>query len=58
MSVVMAEPAPNNSAPGRKPGDTDIHRRQRGKNLLMFAALLALAAIFFVLTIVRMGDKL
>ncbi|MFI5002709.1 MAG: hypothetical protein ACHQK9_22715 [Reyranellales bacterium] len=42
----------------RRPGDTDRHRRQRTKNLLMFGCLLALAAIFFALTIVRMGGKL
>lgn len=49
MNVAMAQP--------RRPGDTDMHRRQRTKNLFVFGALLAMAAIFFVLTIVRMGDK-
>ena len=43
---------------GRKPGDTDRHRQQRGKNLIMFAALIAMVAIFFALTIVRMDSKL
>ena len=57
MSTVMADPDLPGSLPGRKPGDTDLHRRQRAKNLLMFGALVALAAIFFVLTIVRMSDK-
>ncbi|WP_170920733.1 hypothetical protein [Enhydrobacter aerosaccus] len=42
----------------RRPGDSDMHRRQRGKNLFMFTVLLALAAVFFVLTMVRMGGKL
>jgi hypothetical protein len=42
----------------RRPGDTDRHRRQRSKNLFMFFALLAVAAIFFALTMVRMGGKL
>jgi hypothetical protein len=41
----------------RRPGDTDMHRRQRGKNLVMFGFLLALAVIFFALTVVRMGGK-
>jgi hypothetical protein len=41
----------------RRPGDTDRHRQQRGKNLFMFFFLLGLAAIFFGLTIVRMGGK-
>ena len=41
----------------RRPGDTDRHRRQRGKNLFVAAFLLALAAIFFILTIVRMGPQ-
>jgi hypothetical protein len=47
--MAMAEP--------RRPGDTDMHRRQRAKNLFVFGALLAMCAVFFVLTIVRMGDK-
>ena len=42
----------------RQPGDSDMHRRQRGKNLLMFAILLAMAVAFFALTMVRMGGKL
>jgi uncharacterized membrane protein len=41
----------------RRPGDTDMHRRQRGKNLLMFGFLLAVVVIFFALTLVRMGGK-
>ena len=41
----------------RRPGDTVRHRRQRGKNLFMAAFLLALAVIFFVLTLVRMGGQ-
>ena len=49
MSVTMAQ--------DRRPGDTDLHRRQRGKNLIVAAFLLALAVIFFVLTIVRMGPQ-
>ena len=49
MSPAMAEE--------RRPGDTDMHRRQRVKNLFMFGCLLALAVIFFALTVVRMGDK-
>ena len=32
-----------------------MHRRQRGKNLIMFGFLLAVAVIFFALTVVRMG---
>jgi hypothetical protein len=41
----------------RRPGDTDMHRRQRGKNLFVFGLLLAMALMFFALTIVRMGGK-
>lgn len=41
----------------RRPGDTDRHRQQRGKNLFMFFFLLGLVVIFFGLTIVRMGGK-
>ena len=49
MSAAMAQ--------DRRPGDTDMHRRQRGKNLFMAGFLLAVAAIFFYLTIVRMGGQ-
>lgn len=41
----------------RRPGDTDRHRQQRSKNLFMFFVLLAVAVVFFGLTIVRMGGK-
>ena len=47
MSDVMAE--------DRRPGDTDMHRRQRTKNLVVAGFLLALVVIFFVLSLVRMG---
>ncbi|WP_296335824.1 hypothetical protein [Reyranella sp.] len=41
----------------RRPGDTDLHRRQRGKNLVVAGFLLVMVVLFFALTIVRMGDK-
>ena len=41
----------------RRPGDTDLHRRQRGKNLVVAGFLIVMVVMFFVLTIVRMGDK-
>lgn len=41
----------------RRPGDTDLHRRQRGKNLFVAGFLVVMVVLFFVLTIVRMGDK-
>lgn len=54
MIAAMADSDPANES-GRRPGDSDRHRRQRTKNLFMFAFLLAIAAVFFGLTIVRMG---
>lgn len=42
-------------AQDRRPGDTDMHRRQRGKNLFIAGFLIVLAVMFFGLTIVRMG---
>jgi hypothetical protein len=42
-------------AQDRRPRDTDMHRRQRGKNFFIAGFLLVLAAMFFALTIVRMG---
>jgi Tfp pilus assembly protein PilX len=47
MSAAMAQ--------DRRPGDTDMHRRQRGKNLFIAGFLLVLVILFFGLTIVRMG---
>jgi hypothetical protein len=44
-------------ADNRRPGDTDMHRRQRAKNLFMFVILLAVAAIFFGITVVKMGAQ-
>ena len=44
-------------ADDKRPGDSDRHRQQRSKNLFMFFVLLGMAAIFFGLTIVRMGGK-
>lgn len=44
-------------AEDRRPGDTDLHRRQRGKNRVVAGFLLVMVVAFFVLTIVRMGDK-
>ena len=39
----------------RRQRDSDRHRQQRGKNIFVFFCLLAMAAAFFALTIVRMG---
>lgn len=41
----------------RRPRDTDMHRRQRGKNLVVAGFLAVLVVMFFLLTIVRMGGK-
>lgn len=49
MSEAMVE--------GRRPGDTDLHRRQRGKNLVVAGFLIVMVVLFFVLTVVRMGGK-
>lgn len=42
-------------AQDRRSGDTDIHRRQRGKNLFVAGFLVVMVVAFFALTIVRMG---
>jgi hypothetical protein len=41
----------------RRPGDSEVHRRQRSKNLVTAGFLLALVVIFFVLALVRMGGQ-
>lgn len=42
-------------AQDRRPGATDVHRRQRGKNLFVAGFLIVMVVAFFALTIVRMG---
>jgi hypothetical protein len=49
MSDVMVDP--------RRPSDTELHRRQRGKNLVVAGFLVVMALMFFFLTIVRMGGQ-
>ena len=44
-------------AEDRRPGDTDMHRRQRTKNRFMFFVLLAVAAVFFAITIVKLSGQ-
>jgi len=41
-----------------RPGDSDMHRRQRGKNLVVAGFLVVMVVAFFALTIVRMGPHL
>lgn len=53
----MSVMADDDALRGRRPGDSDRHRRQRSKNLFMFFVLLSMAVIFFALTVVRMGGK-
>ena len=41
-----------------RPGDSDMHRRQRGKHLVVAGFLVVLVVMFFALAIVRMGPHL
>jgi hypothetical protein len=50
MSLAVTDP--------RRPGDSDMHRRQRGKNMFMFWVLLVMAVAFFALTLVRLRGHL
>lgn len=34
---------------------TELHKRQRGKNLVLAGVLFALVILFFAITLVRMG---
>ncbi|MBP7336818.1 hypothetical protein [Niveispirillum sp.] len=36
-------------------GDSHVHRRQRGKNLAVLAALFAFVAIIYVVAMIRMS---
>ncbi len=42
-------------APGRPA--SEMHRRQRSKNLALLAALLGLAVLFYLITLVKMGGS-
>lgn len=39
----------------RRPGDSDLHRRQRTKNRLVAGLLVGFVVLLFLLSIVRMG---
>ncbi|WP_375593867.1 hypothetical protein ABWI00_17705 [Algihabitans albus] len=40
----------------RRPGDSDLHRQKRGKNLALLGALLAFIVLVYIVAIVRMGS--
>ena len=48
MSVVTEE--------RRRPGDSDLHRQKRGKNLALLGALLAFIVLVYIVALVRMGS--
>jgi hypothetical protein len=39
----------------RRPGDSEIHRRKRGKNIALALALVGFIVIVYFVAIVRMG---
>ncbi|WP_421707772.1 hypothetical protein [Algihabitans sp.] len=39
----------------RRPGDSDVHRQKRAKNLALMGALLAFIVLVYIVAIVRMG---
>jgi len=39
----------------RRPGSSEVHRRKRGKNLAVLAALLAFIVLIYFVSLVRMG---
>lgn len=43
------------AAENRKP--SEVHRRQRGKNIALAAVLFGLALLFYVVAIVKMGGS-
>ena len=43
------------SAVAKRAPHTDLHRKQRGKNLALMAALLAFCVLVYLVTVVRMG---
>jgi hypothetical protein len=51
VNVVSQEPKPV------RPRRSEMHRRQRNKNIAVLLALVGMVALFYVLTIVRMGGS-
>ncbi|MFV3075788.1 hypothetical protein [Niveispirillum fermenti] len=51
----MTEPQQSQPVRRRHGGDTEVHRRQRGKNLAVLAALVAFVVIVYVVAMVRMS---
>ena len=43
------------SAMAKREPRSDMHRRQRGKNLALFAALVAFIVLVYIVTILRMS---
>jgi hypothetical protein len=53
----MSEPRREPTRPMQRAGRSQMHRRQRGKNIAVMLLLVGLVALFYVLTIVRMGGS-
>lgn len=49
------EKQPSEAADGRQP--SEMHRRQRGKNIAIAAVLFGLVALFYVVAIVKIGGN-
>jgi hypothetical protein len=43
--------------PTARRGRSEMHRRQRNKNIAVMLALVGMVALFYVLTLVRMGGN-
>ncbi|MBL8673904.1 MAG: hypothetical protein IPK81_07855 [Rhodospirillales bacterium] len=41
--------------PARKPWQSERHERQRAKNWIVLGAIVAVFALFFVITIIKIG---
>ena len=53
MAAAMDKP----SGKYRRPGSSPRHRQQRVKNIAVLLLLLAMVALFYVLSIVRIGGS-
>ena len=43
-------------APLRRPADDEIARRRRGRNVALLVVLLAVCALFYLITLVKLGQ--
>lgn len=55
MTIAVNEPMADEREKAEKRYRSEVHRRQRAKNLVLFVVLAAVAILIYFVAIVRMG---